>query len=333
MKTYSKVAGSLALAGMIISCSTASRNNKAYAEKDKDVMITSPPPVSPGSPNQLQSSGSATYGWSNNQNIQPVMMSSSAAEADDRDTLRRFIRTAELRFRAKDVIKSTYTIEDIVRHFGGIVTYTDLRSNVDQVTNVPVSADSSLETTYYTMVNNITIRVPNHQLDTTLKCFAPLVDFMDYRIIKADNVRFRIIEHLLEEARLAKHNERLSKEVDATKGSKKIEETTEAENDLLAKDEQKDNATIGNLKIEDSIKYSTISLSIYQRQTIKRELLLNAKNTTAYEPGFWHKLKDAIKDGWDSLMDIILGLMHAWTILLILGAGIYFVYRKWFKKL
>ena len=44
-------------------------------------------------------------------------VSSSAAVEKHKDSTRKFIRTAELKFKVKNVIKSTYNIEDITAHF------------------------------------------------------------------------------------------------------------------------------------------------------------------------------------------------------------------------
>src|ERR1017187_10006070 len=48
-------------------------------------------------------------------------ISSSAAKETGKDTSRRFIRTAEMKFKVKSVIQSTYAIESIVKHMGGFV--------------------------------------------------------------------------------------------------------------------------------------------------------------------------------------------------------------------
>ena len=99
--------------------------------------------------------------------ISNTFISSSAAVENGKDSTRRFIRTAELKFKVKSVIKSTYDIEDITNRQGGFVTYTNLTSDINNVTTIAVSADSTLETTYYTVTNSIKIRVPNTKLDTT----------------------------------------------------------------------------------------------------------------------------------------------------------------------
>jgi hypothetical protein len=259
-----------------------------------------------------------------------AFISSTAAVENSKDTTHKFIRTADLKFKVKSVIKSTYTIEEIINRQGGFVTYTNLTSNIDNVTNTAVSADSSLETTYYTVSNSITLRVPNTRLDTTLKDISKNIDYLDYRIIKADDIALQILSNNLTQKRSAKNEQRLTDAID--KHGKKLNETTVAEEVLLSKQEQADNARVSNLSLLDQINFSTINLSIYQRQTIKRELISNDKNIEAYEPGFGSKIFDALKFGWDILAAFLVFLVKLWGLFLF-GIIAYFIYRKFGHKL
>ncbi len=112
----------------------------------------------------------------------------SSAARTDKDKGRKFIRTATMKFRVNNVIKSTYKIEEITAGFDGFVTYTNLASEMDNQTIVPISADSSLETIFFTVSNTFTLRVPNTNLDSTLRTFARLIDYLDYRTIEASDV-------------------------------------------------------------------------------------------------------------------------------------------------
>jgi len=259
-----------------------------------------------------------------------AFISSSAAVENGKDTTRRFIRTADLKFKVKSVIKSTYDIENITNRQGGFVTFTNLTSNINNVTNTAVSADSSLETTYYTVTNSITLRVPNTKLDTTLKEISNNIDYLDYRIIKAEDVALQILSNNLTQKRSAKNEERLTNAIDNR--GKKLNETTVAEEILLSKQEQADNAKISNLSLTDQIKFSTINLSIYQRQTIKRELISNDKNIDAYEPSFGNKILEALIFGWDILETFIVFLTKLWGLFLFVIV-VYFVYKKYGHKL
>lgn len=277
-----------------------------------------------GSPNDGQMEKSAIADSTSN-----AFISSSAAVENGKDTTRRFIRTADLKFKVKSVIKSTYDIENIANRQGGFVTFTNLTSDINNVTTTDVSADSSLQTTFYTVTNSITLRVPNIKLDTTLKEISNNIDFLDFRIIKADDVALQILSNNLTQKRSAKNEERLTKAIDNR--AKKLNETTLAEEILLSKQEQADNAKISNLSLTDQIKFSTINLSIYQRQTIKRELISNDKNIDAYEPGFGTKLLDALKFGWDILETFIVFLTKLWGLFLF-AIVVYFIYKKYGHK-
>jgi hypothetical protein len=258
-----------------------------------------------------------------------AFISSSAAVENNKDTTHRFIRTAELKFKVKSVIKATYDIEDLTKRLGGFVTYTNLNSNTDNVSTSAISADSSLEITHYTVSNSITIRVPNTRLDTTLKEISKNIDYLDYRIIKADDVALQILSNNLTQKRSAKNEVRLINAIDNR--GKKLPETANAEEVMLRKQEQADEAKVANLALQDQINFSTINLNIYQRQTIKRELISNDKNIQAYEPGFGSKVLEALKFGWNILEAFILFLVQLWG-LFVFGIIAWVVYRKFVRK-
>jgi ribosomal protein L1 len=55
---------------------------------------------------------------------------SSSAAVEKEGSTRKFIRTADLKFKVKNVTKSTYAIENITNKFDGFVTYTNLQSTI-----------------------------------------------------------------------------------------------------------------------------------------------------------------------------------------------------------
>lgn len=244
--------------------------------------------------------------------------SSSAAQTDN-DGKRRMIRTADIRFRVKDVVRSTYAIEDVVRRFDGFVTNTELRSTIDNKQSIPISEDSVVETTRYTVINQLTFRVPNTQLDTALKSLAAQVDFMDHRTITANDVALQLLRNQLEQARIRKHGERVADAIDDQ--GRKLKETLPAEDRLLDRQTDADDAMLANLGIEDRIAYSTVTLDLYQRQSVRNEVLPNATNITAYAPGFGQRLKASLADGWAVLEGLLLLVVKAWSVLLLALIG------------
>ena len=257
-------------------------------------------------------------------------ISSSAAVETGKDTSRKFIRTANLKFKVKNVIRATYQIEDITNRFGGFVSYTNLSSNMDYLNTIRISADSSLESTHFTVVNTMTLRVPNTRLDSALKAIAPLVEYMDYRIIKADDIGLQILSNRLTENRVNRHEKRMNKAIDNR--GKKLDETTDAEENLYNKRESADNAMISNLSLLDQVNYSTVNLYLYQRQEIKNIMIANDKSVESYEPGFGIKLLESMKGGWRIIEAVILFIIRLWGLILF-GVAIFLLYKKFGNRI
>lgn len=254
---------------------------------------------------------------------------SSSAAVEKKDSKQKFIRTADIKFKVKNVVKSTYAIENATQKFGGFVTYTNLQSNIRDQIKTKISQDSTLETTKYSVENNITIRVPNTQLDTVIKTIAKQIDFLDFRIIKADDVSLKLLANKLSQKRSSVSEKRIEKAID-TKG-KKINDVIDAENTLANQKEQNDNSTIENLSLEDQVNFSTITLQLYQNETIKQEITAGEKDPSDYKPNLGIQIIDALKSGWFILQSILVFFVNLWPFILIGIAG-FFIYKKYGKK-
>jgi Domain of unknown function (DUF4349) len=248
-----------------------------------------------------------------------VEANSTNAAVPEKQPQRKFVRTADLKFKVKNVAKSTYTIEKIVGQHGGFITFTDLKSTINEHDETQVSQDSTLETIRYTVDNTITLRVPNTQLDSVLTAMTKEIDFLDSRLIKADDVALQLLSNKLTQKRIAKSQKRLEKGIDA-KG-KKLNDITTAEDHALDRATESDEAVIKNLSLEDQVNYSTVTLYLYQRETVKKELVANEKSTNAYRPHI----------GWYMLEGIIAFVVQLWALILIAVLG-YAAYKKFVKK-
>ena len=254
---------------------------------------------------------------------------SSTAAKENNLPNRKFIRTADIKFKVNDVTKTTYNIENICSNHGGFVTFTNIESNIDEHSETAISMDSLLETTYYTITNNITIRVPNTKLDTTLKDIAKNIDYLDYRIIKAEDVSLQLLSNNLIQIRNTKNNNRLSNDID--KNTKVLHETTFAEETILSQQEKIDDANLAKLSLNDQIKFSTVNLLIYQRQGINRNIVFNEKIIDKYQIGLGYKLLEGLIYGWKILVFLIVFLSKLWGVALI-AALIWAAYKRLSKK-
>lgn len=265
--------------------------------------------------------------YSENQEMADSTLSSSAA-IEDVHSNRKFVRTADLKFKVKDVRSATYAIEDVVSKNNGFVTHTNLASNISYVNTVAVSEDSSKEIIHYTVDNTIEIRVPNSRLDDALKQMSGLVEFLDYRNINADDVTLKMLTNRLTQKRISIHEQRLDNAVHV---KAKLNETVDAENNLLQAEEQKDEALVANLNIQDQVDFSTIKIYLYQRPSIKEELVLSEKTIEPYEPPFYQKIVSALAVGLHTIETIFIALISVWWLWVAAIVG-YLGYKKWRRK-
>ena len=238
---------------------------------------------------------------------------------------RKLIRTADIKFKVKSVVQSTNLIENTTRKWGGLVTYSNLQSTINDQISTKVSQDSTLETTKYKVENTITLRVPQQNMDTVVKEIAKEIDYLDYRLIKADDVALRLLSNELLQKRSATNEKRMANAID-TKG-KKINDIMNAETQLENKKAQSDSSAIENLSLQDQINYSTITLQLYQREVVKQELVANEKQGYHFEPAIGIQILDALQSGWFHLLSLVVFLLKLWWLALI-GLVIYLIFKK-----
>lgn len=168
------------------------------------------------------------------------------------------------------------------------------------------------------------IRVPNTLLDTTLKTIARQIDYLDYRIIKADDVSLKLLSNDLSQKRNQQNQARVE---DAIKNrGKKLGETVDAEDRVYNSQTQSDEAKISNLSMKDQVNFSTLSLSLYQKEAIKRETIANSESDE-FRTNIGVRLVDGLKTGWHILEEIIVFIVHLWAFILIGFAG-WFIYKN-----
>ena len=270
-----------------------------------------------------------TSDYSENAVTDSTSVVSSSAAVENKNSNRKFVRTADVKFKVKNVAKSTYAIEDATTKFGGFVTYTNLQSNIHSEDRTKVSQDSTLVTTKYKVDNNITIRVPNTKMDTVIKTIAKQIHFLNYRIIKADDVSLQMLSNELAQKRSNSSEKRLANAIDS-KG-KKLNQVVDAEATLDAKKEQNDASKLQNLSLQDQVNFSTLTLNIYQDESTKQEMVANEKSINAYRPNIGLQIWDSVKTGWFMLEHIISFVVVLWPFALIGFLG-FLGYKKFLKK-
>jgi len=227
-----------------------------------------------------------------------------------------FIRTANVKCKVKDVLQITKQIEHIVNATGGYVTQSDLNSNKDYSNNIHFRKDSLLELTYFTATSNITMRVPNKDLDSVINQITDMSVFVDFRTISSDDVKLKLYANKLAENRYKQYKTRLQNKID-TKGDK-LNQVSDAEENLLDKQTLSDNKTIESYDMADRVNYSTVMLTLYQGQNTYSNIIAMPPAIETYEPPFLSKLNKSFSNGFDVLKNILLVFANMWSIILIL---------------
>ncbi len=252
-------------------------------------------------------------------------MTSNAAKVSKVDSLRKFIRTAELEFEVTNVFKSTHRIEDLAKDFGGFTTVSNLNNEINSSQTIQLSKDSSVEITEYIVKAKMEVRVPKANLDTFLRSLAPMVVFINKRNVSAHDIQLDIMEQDLAELR----NQTF---VDDSKTA--AVNSTNVRVAALKAQADVDVAKIERLMMLDKVEYSTVNIDIYQNSEVRYEKVAN-QNKDIYKIGFGERLWNSIKVGFYIIEELFLFIIKLWG-LIVVGLFVYFVtiilIRKFKKK-
>lgn len=246
------------------------------------------------------------------------IMSSSAAKPIA-DSLGQFIRTANLKFKTKNVVQSSFEIEDIVAAQDGYIQHSKIQGEVQREELVRFSKDSAWKITQFVTVNHLTARVPVAKLDAALKAMRPLVAYLDYRIVDAQNIGFDLFYNQLKQGRIAAYSQK----------SEQFSSKDQAEmsDQVLQRQMESDDALVENMRQMDRIRFSTVDIYMYQNSEIRKEKVVIYNEVESYQTPFGTEFLESLSDGWRVIQVLVLLLVKAWSILLILFAG-WFIYKS-----
>lgn len=245
------------------------------------------------------------------------IFSSAAALPDATGLNKKFVRTAELRFRVKNAVEATLAIESIALRNGGFVISSKLQNHVDFRQTQPIHQDSLLETTRYSTHSQLIIRVPYTQLDTTLRSIGRLSEFLEHRQVMAEDVDLQLLEQELTRLRELDYQEELAQSAE-NKNSPKADRhrSSRAAEDVVE---------IEKRKLEDQIRFSTVQIALYQHPQLQKTMLANTEIALP-EASFASRMGDALRAGREVLTLLFIGIVHLWGVIL-LAIAAYFTWK------
>lgn len=260
-------------------------------------------------------------GCNNGQKADYAATESIADTAYNGNLQEKIVKTADMQFRVKDVQRAKEDIGKAVKQQGGVVVEASISSQIENTEKVKYSLDSLKEITAYRKQGLIVAKVPAEKLDEFTNQMSAMAVFVDNQSLKMDD---RSLSYLANKLKVGNRQEAISQ---IKKTASKT--GTNVESSLYIKDDYIDKK-IDNLNIDNMVKYSTITLSFYQDNTVKTLIVPN-DNLYDYRPGFFNRLWLNIVDGWAYFKEFVLFLSKLW-LFYVVGAVVYFVIRYYTKK-
>ena len=227
------------------------------------------------------------------------------AKIADTTVAPKLVKTADIRFKVKNVQQTGENISALTTKYNGMVMHHNMTSTNEQTHDVRISDDSIMRVSAYNTTADMTVKIPTEKLDE----FLTNVSHMGLHVNESKmDIEDKSLDYL--EAKL-KMNDRQQLITRQDKGKIIIKSTTAV---LNLKDDVVDEK-IENKRIDEPVKYSVITLNFYQSNTISKEIIVN-DDTSSYNLPFLSQLALAIENGWSIFSQLIIGLLNAWAFLL-----------------
>lgn len=256
--------------------------------------------------------------------VDVAQVSSSAAVYKDGE--RKFIRTAQAQFRVKDVYGSALAIEDVAAQQGGFVVDNGISAQTMRVERRPAGNGKLLELAEYQVRGNLTVRVPSDRTQAFLRAIASQMEFLDQRSFQAADAQFDLLRQQLARQREEDAQRELG---DAMRGGDRLDRKADV---IAARSDarmQRDEALIQQKQYQDRVDFSTITLTLYQAPKLRQTELVDTDAVFRdHAQGFFSRMFDALRTGWQGILDLVVALTAAWPLWLMIVLVVYGV-RRW----
>jgi hypothetical protein len=242
-------------------------------------------------------------------------------ESADTTAAEKIIKTADMRFRVKDVQSTKEQLSKTIKAQGGTVAEFSIESTIQETDKVKQSIDSLKEITSYRTQGYLVAKVPSEKLDEFTNTIAKMAVFVDNQSMKMDDQSIAYLSNKLKAQNRVDAIEKINKV--ASKKSANVESSLNIKDDYVDK-------RIENMQIDSHVKFSTITLNFYQDNTVKTMIVAN-DNLYDYRPAFINRLWLGIVNGWTIFKEIIIAISNLWMLILV-GIVVFFTIKYFIRK-
>ncbi|GAC1308286.1 MAG: DUF4349 domain-containing protein [Mucilaginibacter sp.] len=226
----------------------------------------------------------------------------------------KLVKTADMRFKVKNVQQTSDNITTLAKKFNGTIVHHMISSAPGNSIDIRKSNDSITRITVLNTTAEMTVKVPPINMEN----FMSEVSHLGLVNHSKMDITDKSLEYLATRMKLKNQDELIA-------GEKKNDTGAKDPNNLLSFKNNMVDQKIQNHRIDDSVKSSTITLSFYESNVVSRETIAN-DNLSAYNPSFLKRLSISIENGWSVFEDIFIAIANFW-ILIPIAAGIWLVVK------
>lgn len=258
----------------------------------------------------------------NNADSNTADTASYSAEADSAAVARspKLVKTADLTFKVKSVQQTGDSISGLTKRYHGMVMHHRMASEAVNSQDIRQTNDSILRVSAFRTTADMTVKIPSEHLEEFMRNASHLGLYVTSRQMDIED---RSFDYLEAQMKLQARREMVAQQ---KTGKIRIKDPAAV---LYLKDDMVD-GQIQNQRINDAVRYSVVSLSFYESNSIIRERIVN-DDPSAYQLPFFKRLGLALSNGWFLFVDLLIGLANLW-VLLPIAVAIWFVYKALKRK-
>jgi hypothetical protein len=199
------------------------------------------------------------------QNRSVTADSTNVATMADSVVKPKLVKTADIRFKVKNVQQTSENISALVNQCKGMVMHREISSNTYQSRDFRLGNDSVLHVSSLSTTADITIKLPVSKVDSFLNTVSHNSLYVSEQ--KMD-IQDKSLEYLAVRLKAQNRQDFVTRQKAGKVFIKDATSVMNMKDDLV--DEQ-----IGNKMIDDEARFSTITLSFYQSNTVSKEVVVN----------------------------------------------------------
>lgn len=283
----------------------ACNHSESAKTKTTDVVLHSPAPKMEESAMETAATDSTTafappQPGDQQQTKQPSKPAEVAASKPDWN--KKIIKTGTLNVEVKEYAKFNQLVHTAANQFGGYI------------------ADEQQTETAYKIENTITIKVPVDQFQSAVDFLTSGNGKINEKKISSEDVTTQYVDT---KSRLEAKKQVRMRYLDLLKQAKNMEEILQVQNEINEIQEEIESAAGRINYLSNASAMSTVHLTFYQ--------VLNPAAGDPVNTGLWQKVKSAFLTGWNGVVDVLIGLLYIWPLLIILAVIMWWVKRFSFR--